>query len=120
MTRKILTFSAIILLTGCATMFGDSADQITIHSNDPNAKILINGNEIGTGQATYSLPRGKTAIITATEPGCSDRSMPTDETIDGNTWLNILVWPGFLVDAATGNIHKAGTTDYTVTPDCHK
>jgi hypothetical protein len=109
-----------VMLSGCASMFGDSKDQVTIHSNDPDAKILVNGNEVGKGSAVYAMPRGKTAIITASKDGCSDRSIPTEQSIDGITWINIFVWPGFIVDAATGAMHKADPTDYTVTPDCRK
>lgn len=101
-------------------MFGDSNDKITVHSNDPDANILVNGNEVGQGSVVYSLPRGNSAILTATKNGCADRSVPTNQSIDGLYWLNIFVWPGAIVDVATGVIHKADPTDYTVTPDCRK
>ena len=109
----------LILITGCATIFGDKSDKITIHSNEPTARISINGNQIGTGNAVYSLPRDKTSIITASKKGCSDMSVPTDQKINALTFLNLIFWPGYLIDAATGSLHKAGTTDYTVTPNCN-
>jgi hypothetical protein len=118
MFMKHVLLCALFLLSGCASMFGDSTDQVTIHSNDPNAKLLVNGNEIGTGTAVYSVQRGKSVILTATEKGCADRSLPTEQSIDGITWLDIFFWPGFIVDAATGDMHKTDPTDYTVTPDC--
>ena len=119
---KAINLTAIIVclmsLSGCATIFGDSNDKITIHSNDPDAKILVNGNQIGTGNAVYSLPRGKTAILTASKKGCHDVSMPTDQVLAGATFVNLIFWPGYLIDAASGAIHKAGTLDYTLTPNC--
>ena len=118
--HTIVAALILITLSGCASMFSDNADKVTIRSNDADAKILVNGNEVGQGSAVYSLQRGKSAILTATKSGCSDRSVPTEQAIDGMFWLNILVWPGAIVDVATGAIHKADPTDYTVTPDCRK
>lgn len=122
MHKLTIATAAIILMTlsGCVSMFGDSNDKITVRSNDPDANILVNGNEVGQGSVVYSLPRGKTAILTATKNGCADRSVPTEQSIDGLYWVNILVWPGLIVDVATGAAHKADPTDYTVTPDCRK
>jgi len=110
----------ITLTSGCAAIFGDKSDQITIHSGDPAAKISVNGNQIGTGSAVYSVPAGKMANITASKPGCFDTTIQTDQSIRGATWLDILFWPGFIVDAATGDMHKTDPTDYVVTPNCNK
>ncbi|MGB9151557.1 MAG: hypothetical protein WCD70_00535 [Alphaproteobacteria bacterium] len=121
MNKRIIAAALILtMLSGCVSMFGDSSDKITVHSNDPAATILVNGNEVGQGSVVYPLPRGKTAILTATKNGCADRSVPTDQSIDGLYWLNIFVWPGLVVDMATGAMKKADPTDYTVTPDCRK
>ena len=115
---KHLMILAILPLAGCATIFGDKSDQINIHSNDSRAAISVNGNEIGKGSATYAVPAGQTALITAHERGCADRSVPTGSTIRGAAFLDIFFWPTFLIDAATGAIHKTSPADYTVTPNC--
>lgn len=118
MLRQILPLATLMLLTSCASMFGNDSDQLTIHSNDPNAKIMVDGNVVGTGSTTYTLPRGKTAVIKASKEGCQDRSVTTGRSIVGATWFNILFWPGFIVDAVTGDMHKANPTNYSVTPIC--
>jgi hypothetical protein len=115
---KIYYLFPLLLTTACATVFGGKSDNINIHSNEPSAKISVNGNQIGTGSAVYSLSRDRTAIITASKKGCSDMSVPTDRAINGLTFLNLIFWPGYLIDAATGSLHKAATLDYTVTPNC--
>jgi hypothetical protein len=84
----------------------------------PDARILVNGNEIGKGSAQYTLNRGKEATITASKTGCSDRSVQTQKSIVGATWWNILFWPGFIIDVSTGAMQKADPTDYKVTPEC--
>lgn len=118
--KKILPIIVLsISLSGCATIFGDSKDLINVRSNDPAATILINGNEMGKGSAQYTVMRGKEATITATKKGCSDRSVQTEKSMVGATWLNILFWPGFIVDVATGSMQKTDPLDYTVSPSCN-
>lgn len=116
--NQLMAAICIIALSGCATIFGDDNDQITIHSNDPDAALLVNGNQVGYGRATYTLSRDKSAILTASKPGCNDAVMPTGRTIVGATFLNILFPIGFLVDLATGKIERADPTDYNLTPHC--
>ncbi len=104
--------------TGCGTLFGRSQDVVTIHSRDPEAAILVNGNEIGKGSATWPVKRGKNAIITASKKGCSDRTVVTEDSIAGAAYFNLLCLLCWIVDAATGKIRKTDPTDYTVTPAC--
>ncbi len=106
------------LLSGCATIFGSSSDIITISSKDPAATILVNGNEVGNGSATYTLKRGKQAVITASKKGCQDRTVITDQSVAGAAFFNLIFVIGWLVDAVSGALYKADPTQYTVTPAC--
>ena len=116
--NKVILFGVVLLLSGCASVFGGNKDDVSIHSDDPAAKILVNGNSIGTGDAIYQLPRGQTAIVTASKSGCEDRSISTQRDIDWHTWLDVVFWPTLVFDLATGNYHEASPTNYTVTPQC--
>ena len=116
--KKLLFLLPLLALPACATLFGDSSDSVTIRSNDPTAKLMINGNQVGIGSAVYSLPRGKNATITASKTGCSDMTVSTDKSFVNTGWLNILFWPGFIVDAATGKMFEADPKNYTVNPNC--
>ena len=118
--KNIIIIGSLTVLSSCATMFGDSNDQLTIRSDHKDAKISVNGNQVGTGQASYTLPRGDDALITASKKGCTDATVPTGKKIVGAAFLDILFWPGFIVDAATGKIQKANPTVYTVNPSCDK
>jgi hypothetical protein len=122
MNSKKLIACALILtsLSGCATLFGEKNDTITINSTDPSATLLVNGNDVGKGSTTYNLPAGKTAIITASKHGCSDRSVPTQQTVRPIAWLDILFFPGFIIDAVTGALFKPDPQSYVVTPDCRR
>jgi len=120
MGKLFSVFIAIALLTlsGCASMFGSSSDMVTIRSTDPYAQLQVNGSDIGQGSAQYKIPRGKEVTITAMRAGCQSRSVQTEKSIVGWTWLNIFVPVGFLVDVATGKINKTDPTDYIVNPFC--
>ena len=82
-TFRYLLIFACVCIAGCATIFGDSNDIVTINSADPQAKLLIDGNEVGTGSAQYIMQRGDSAIITASKRGCADRSVRTQKKIVG-------------------------------------
>lgn len=116
--KLVVSLVFAMTLAGCASIFGDSKDMLVINSSDPHATILVNGLEVGQGSAQYALPRGRDATIPASRKGCSDRSVQTEKRIVGATWLNIFFWPGFLIDIASGSMHKADPTHYTVTPKC--
>lgn len=111
-------FGLLVACSGCATIFGDSKDLIIIHSSDPQADISVDGNVLGKGSAQHSVSRGDRVTITASKRGCSPRSVRTERELIGAFWLNLLFWPGFIVDAATGKLHKTDPTSYTVTPLC--
>jgi hypothetical protein len=120
-TIKLATMIlCLTFLSGCATLFGHKSDNLTIHSDDPNAKILVNGTEIGKGSATYDLPRDKTAVITAHKKGCTDTSVTTGQEVNNTTFLNLLCAWCYLIDFASGDIHEAAPTNYTVTPSCDR
>lgn len=118
MMKKSLIFMLLFISSGCATIFGDSKDILNIRSVDPQARILVNGNEVGRGSASYALSRGRDATITASKKGCSERSVQTERKLVGATFLNIFFWPGFIIDVASGSMFKTSPTDYTVTPAC--
>lgn len=119
MTKLFLPLFAVICLSACATLFGNKSDNITVHSQN-NARILVDGNEIGRGTALFSLPREKTAVITVKKAGCSDMSLTTEQSVNNTTFLNIFFWPGFIVDAVTGKINEADPTSYMLNPNCSR
>lgn len=115
---KTLPLAVAVGFTGCATIFGPSQDVVNIQSRDKDATLLVNGNEIGKGSATHPVKRGKMATITASKPGCSDRTIVTEQSLAGLSFLNLLNPLAWIVDAATGKMHKTDPTEYTVTPAC--
>ena len=112
-----MKISIIILTTlslavcGCATMFRGSGNQDVHFTTSPSGASI----EIQAGASCNSTPcvipmERKSRIATVSRPGCQTSEVSVDTSIVGMTWLNILFWPGFIVDVATGAIHNVEDT----------
>jgi hypothetical protein len=118
MKRTLAVLLCCSMLTGCASIFGANADPITIHSKYPDATISVNGNEVGSGQATYKVKRGSSVTIMASRKGCQDRTTISEQAFAGIAALNLVCIFCWIVDAATGKMHRTYPTDYTINPAC--
>lgn len=116
--KKIVALLLCLSMTGCATIFTKGYDTVSIHSRDPEADILVNGNVVGKGQAVFPVKKGQQALLTASKKGCQDRTIATGESMNKVAILNLLFIIGWIIDAATGKLHKTDPMDYTVTPAC--
>lgn len=101
----VLLFSNI---TGCSTIFNSNSQTITAlaPSGQKNVEVMVNSTN---GSYPATLP----AIIVA-EPSYNDVSIKVTDTcysptlvkvnkhITPSFWANLIIWPGFLVDALTG------------------
>lgn len=45
--------------------------------------------------------------------GYQQQTVPVETGIQGVTWVDILFWPGFIVDFASGNAYKVSSPDLT-------
>ncbi|WP_145984500.1 putative periplasmic lipoprotein [Zymobacter palmae] len=119
MKKLLITAAAsLLLLNGCATVFGPSQDTITVSTQDNDTKVFVDGLYMGNGTVTYPVPRGKSVTLSAEKKGCSPRVLQTGKSVVGLTFINILFWPGFIVDAATGSIMKADPVFYNLRLNC--
>lgn len=58
------------------------------------------------------MPRAavsKADSVSFSLPGYETKTMPVDTRIQGVTWLDILFWPGFIVDFLSGNAYALAT-----------
>ena len=106
----------ILLIPGCASIFGSTHGNISIRSEPSPAGIIIRdnyGNEVFTGTTPIevSLPkkvgffRGADYIVMVSKPGCEPRSITVIRSISGWYWGNIILGGliGMLIiDPATG------------------
>ena len=121
--KKVIALILILQLTGCATIFNGSKDQIAVRSNEPGTKIFIDEMEVGTDNAIWSVPKKGDHTIRVSKNGCSDVSTPIRYSFDATSLLGVLLDFGLvsmlIVDGAgTGAISKADQTSYILTPNC--
>ena len=110
-------------LTGCASMFHGSSQQIAVRSNVADTELFVNEAYIGKGNGVTSLKKKKNYTITARKRGCTDTSVPVSKSFDATTLLGILLdWGVFsilLIDgAATGAWQQFDQESFVIDPRC--
>ena len=97
-------------LSSCGVMFGGSKFNGTIIAKDhPNAKIYVNGSEVGRGTAVVSHPRNVPFSVELRQDGCESKTTTFNNTFrTGNFIATLVTWGliGVIIDAATGAIMK--------------
>lgn len=99
-----------VIFSGCATIFTSDSQNITFASEPEGANIKVGPYDCITPCA-LKIPKGKNFTIEASYDG-QKKVVPLTTKMAGSTLINILFWPGFIVDALTGNIKKYNPSHY--------
>ncbi len=117
---KILALLSITLgIAGCATIFSGSTQAINIKVVDSDTQGMLDGARCtvtdGSG-GTYSVGNNPGSVVVNRSSGtiqvnCKKigyRQLNTavGDSFNATTLVNILFWPGFLVDAMSGAYKK--------------
>ncbi len=110
-----LAVTGLLLGSGCATLFSSSSVPVQVTSDPPGAKY-----DIGpfSGKTPDSIAIPKKAIpdfATFQMPGYERRTVPVETGITGVFWLDILFWPGIIVDMVTGDYKTLDITEIRAT-----
>ena len=95
----------LIVFTGCATLFGGGS-AVPIATNPPGAFVYVNGMPAGQTPTVVQLDPDRPAQLQIYLPGYQPVQLYRQKAFSGWFWVNILFWPGFLVDLATGAYQK--------------
>ena len=111
--RKILV--VIILFTvcfnqGCCSIFTSGPQTVSIDSKPEGATVKV-GPYKGITPYNVSIPRGKDYTIRASYNG-KEEILNLNKSIEPVYWVNILFWPGLIIDVATGKMFKYEPTEY--------
>lgn len=119
MRISIFVSCALLLLSGCATLFSGTEERITFYSEPSGASVIIDGIVVGTTPATVEVDRPgmEEMRVTVQLDGYDPRVFELDKEFNSASILNIFFWPGFVVDALTGALFKYDKTTYTVDLD---
>jgi hypothetical protein len=99
------------LLTSCASIVAGGPSVLTANSRPSGATVtakgLANGETLsGTTPTTFTLNKGSDYSLTFELDGYQSEEIIVRRTINGWFWGNIIIGgiPGWIVDAATGNM----------------
>lgn len=114
---KLFCIAALFLtIEGCASIAGENTRSVKINSNPSGATILVDHQQYGKTPAIINLPNyiygGK--AITLRKQGYQDQTKLVHAKFQPVSLFNILFWPGFIIDAATGNIVKIDPKDLSL------
>lgn len=101
----------VLSLSGCASMFGDKNRTVTVTSVPSNATVYLNGVEQNTAPAQLALGNITTNsyVVRVEKKGYASFNQPIKTSFQPVGLLNILFWPGFIIDALTGDMMKVET-----------
>jgi hypothetical protein len=111
--KKVLLFVMIVLVVfsqGCCSIFCSGSQNITVRSEPAGAKVQVGPYE-GVAPYDVSIPRGKDYVVQATYDG-QTKSQNLDKNIEPVYFVNILFWPGLIIDLATGKMWEYDPTIY--------
>lgn len=123
MKKAICTAMILLQLTGCASMFHGTSQQISVRSNQPGTDLYVNEGYLGKDNGVAVFQKNKNYTITARKSGCTDTSVQAMKSFDGVSLLGILIDFGLisilLIDgAATGAWQQFDQVNYVIDARC--
>lgn len=114
MKQKVtwLTIISLLLNSGCCSLFLSGQETVSVNSTPEGAQVKI-GPYKGVTPYTVSIPRGKDYTIEV-KKGEKTETLALNRTIEPIYWINILLWPGLIIDLATGKMFKYEPAEYNV------
>ncbi|PIU80150.1 MAG: hypothetical protein COS73_00660 [Nitrospirae bacterium CG06_land_8_20_14_3_00_70_43] len=110
-------------LSGCATMFHGSTQQVAVRSNVPGTELFANEAYVGKDNGVTTFHKNQNYMITARKAGCTDTTVPASKSFDAITLLGVFIDFGIisvlLIDgAATGAWQQFDQNSYVIDPRC--
>ncbi len=111
MTRAMLVINLLIvavLATGCATIVTGKYQNVSVTSEPPGAKIIVDNGTSITTPGSFKLARNRNCRLVAEYPGAEAQQKELKRTLQGWFWGNILLLSctGCAVDLASGGAYK--------------
>ncbi|MCK5894479.1 MAG: PEGA domain-containing protein [Endozoicomonadaceae bacterium] len=113
MYKYLLCIIAVLLLSGCATIFTGSFDNVTFKSIPDGAKVHINGNLVGKTPMTLLIKRNiSPPQVMFRLDDYESRHIMMNNSFNVVSIFNFFFWPGFFIDLATGALMKYDVVTY--------
>jgi len=103
--RFLITALITLSCAGCGTILHGTRQDILVTS-DPAGAVVTDGRTSQKTPAVFRLDRGKEHVLLVRKEGCEDQNIYVSRDISGLTFINVLFWPGFIVDAVSGGMWR--------------
>lgn len=105
------SFVCLFSVSGCATLFGSGNRSVHVVSNVRGAKVEYNGTDVGASPTDFTIgsPFG-THNVRLSAQGYYPQMKSVQTHFQMIGLLNILFWPGFIVDAISGDMLRVDPT----------
>ena len=118
MKKILLLVLSAMLLSSCCTLFTPSKQAITFNGEN-GIKIYDDGVKIAeikdnNSTSVYIKKELSSKYLIAKKEGYRPTPLKLDTKFNSVAVINILFWPGFVVDAATGQMCKWDTTNIDI------
>lgn len=98
-----LLLATMTLLAGCATILNDDTQPVTFNSDPEGALVKVDGVAYGRTPVTVPVPRkGWDKQVEISKDGYKSEVFTLKNNLSGSTFLNVLWWPGAIVDGISG------------------
>jgi hypothetical protein len=116
--KSIVALGSALLLSSCATILSGTSQTLNVRVIDQDKDLLENAhctvydggggsyaltNNPGTVKVTRS---GGSVTVNCSKKGYKQLNTSVGDSFNAVTIANILFWPGFIVDAASGSYKK--------------
>ncbi len=104
----LLIFSTLLLISGCATIFKGTKEEVNFHSEPQGVDVYVDGVLMGTTPLSLKLESKKTYSIEFRKEGYPTATHQISNSI-GAGWIILDILAGLvpvIIDAATGAWYK--------------
>jgi hypothetical protein len=106
MTLALAASALVGMTSGCATMFTGSMQQVTVSSQPPGARVMVNGAYSGVTPVALLLKTQHDYTLTLQREGYRDTSGAVFREFNPVAALNLLSIVCWAIDIATGAIWR--------------
>jgi len=115
---KVTLLTLVLAISGCASVAGDNSKIVHVSSKPEGAKVYVNNIPVGTTPTQVSVNNTwSPTLITLKKKGYEDINAQVNTSFQTIGLLNVFFWPGFIVDAATGNTMKVSPESRVINAD---
>ena len=106
------------IFSGCASVAGDNSKIVHVSSKPAGAKVYVNNVPMGTTPTQIAVNNTwSPTLVTFKKKGYEDTNAQVNTAFQPVGILNIFFWPGFIVDAASGNMMKVAPESRVINAD---